>query len=252
MRTLLALALLAGVAVAQEPPKDDPKSVVERAITAHGGAKALDAFATSSVSGKGTMTAYGAEYAFTTDVVVQLPDKVRAKLETTVGQQKLALVQVVNGDTVTQTTNGKPAAVGPDETRELKQVLVMQQIATLTPLLTDKFTLAAGPADADGLVTVVATPKPADGKPGNPVTLMFDPKTNFLVGHSRDAIAPGETSGVKKVREKNTLSEFKRFDGVMVATKVVSTHDGKPFMTLSVTDAKALPAVEPKTFDPAK
>jgi hypothetical protein len=232
MRTLLALALLAGVAVAQEPPKDDPKSVVERAITAHGGAKALDAFATSSVSGKGTMTAYGAEYAFTTDVVVQLPDKVRAKLETTVGQQKLALVQVVNGDTVTQTTNGKPAAVGPDETRELKQVLVMQQIATLTPLLTDKFTLAAGPADADGLVTVVATPKPADGKPGNPVTLMFDP--------------------VKKVREKNTLSEFKRFDGVMVATKVVSTHDGKPFMTLSVTDAKALPAVEPKTFDPAK
>ena len=243
----LALTLLAGVASAQEAP--DAAAVVRKAVTAHGGEAALKAFGTSSTSGKGTMRVNGVEMAFTSEVLFAGPDKFRMTMKTEANGKKLDLVQVMSGDKSSQTINGQPAVTGDAEKAELKQAVVMMDLTTLTPLLTDKYTLKATPGDkADaGLAVVVATPS-AKGADARPVTLAFDAKTGYLVRYAREALAPSEKGPPKKVQEVTTMSEFKKFDGAMIATSAVATHDGKPFMAVTVTAVKALPMIDAKEF----
>ena len=251
MRSLLTLALLTGL-VAAAPAQDAPDAaaVVRKAVAAHGGEAALKAFGTSSSSGKGTMRVNGAELAFTSEVLFAGPDKFRLTMKTEVNGKKLDLVQVMSGDKSAQTVNGQ-AVVGSDaEKAELKQSVVMMDLTTLTPLLTDKYTLKALPGEkvggADASV-VVATPAGKGADP-RPVTLAFDAKSGYLVRYAREALAPAQGGPPKKVQEVTTLGEFKKFDGAMIATSAVATHDGKPFLTVTVTAAKALPAIDAKEF----
>ncbi len=248
--TLAAVALLVAAAPAQNAP--DAAAVVRKAVAAHGGEAALKAFGTSSSSGKGTMTVYGAELTITTEVLFAGPDKFRLGMKTEVNGQKFDMVQVMNGDKFAQTVNGKPAKIGDPEKAELKQAVVMMDLTTLTPLLTDKYTLKALPGEKVGgadVSVVVATPA-GKGTDARPVTLSFDAKSGYLVRYAREALAPAQAQGApaKKVQEVTTLGDFKKFDGAMIATSAVATHDGKPFMTVTVTAAKALPTIDAKEF----
>jgi len=249
MRPLLTLTLVLGLAplaAAQDAP--DAAATVRKAVAAHGGEAALKAFGTSSISGKGTMRVNGLEFAFTSEVLFAAPDKFRSTMKTESNGKKLDLAHVSNGDKSAQSINGQAAVTGDAEKAELKQAVAMTDLTTLTPLLTDKYTLKALPgekADA-GLAVVVATPT-AKGADARPVTMAFDAKTGYLVRYSREALAPSD-KGPKKVQEVTTLSEFKKFDGVMVGTSATVTHDGKPFLSVTVTDAKALPAIDAKEF----
>ncbi len=244
----LALTLLAGVASAQGTP--DPAAVVRKAVAAHGGEAALKAFGTSSSSGSGTMTVFGMKLAVATEVLYDAPDKFRLGMKTEVNGQKFDLVQVMNGDKFAQTVNAKPGKISDAEKAELKQAVVMMDLTTLTPLLTDKYTLKALPSekvgDADASV-VVATPAGKGADP-RPVTLYFDAKSGYLVRYIREALAPAEGGVAKKVKEDTKLADFKKFDGAMIATSAVATHDGKPFMAVTVTAVKALPAIDAKEF----
>ena len=244
----LALMLFTGVVSAQEAP--DAAAVVRKAVTAHGGEAALKAFATSSSSGKGTMRAGGSELAFTSEVLFAGPDKFRMTMKTESNGQKLELVQVMNGDKSAQTVNGKAVAIDSAQQSELRQAVVMMDLTTLTPLLTDKYTLKALPAgkSGDAVTSVVVATAAGKGADPRPVTLHFDDKTGYLVRYTREAVAPKEGGKAQKVQEDTTLSDFKKFDGAMVATTAVATHDGKPFMTVTVTAAKALPAIDAKEF----
>ena len=180
------------------------------------------------------------------EVLFAGPDKFRMTMKTEANGQKLELVQVMNGDKTAQTVNGKALAIDDAQRSELRQAVVMMDLTTLTPLLTDKYTLKALPAGKSGEVvtSVVVATAAGKGADPRPVTLHFDAKTGYLVRYTREALAPK----ARKVQEDTTLSDFKKFDGAMVATTAVATHDGKPFMTVTVTAAKALPAIDAKEF----
>lgn len=251
MRYLLTLALLTGVGLAA-PAQDipDAAAVVRKAIAAHGGADALKAFGTSASTVKGTMTVPGAELTFTSDLLFAAPDKLRLTLRTEVNGLKLEMVQVMNGDAFAQTSNGKADTIDAAQKAEIRQAVVAQDVATLVPLLTDKYALKASADEKIGgdVANVLTATPTAKGTEARPVTLYFDAKTGYLVRYVREALAPAEGGVPKKVKEDTKLADFKKFDGAMIATSAVATHDGKPFMAVTVTAVKALPMIDAKEF----
>ena len=158
MRKLLfaAFVLSTGVAAGQDA---GPKAVVEKAVAAHGGAAALTKYPASTAKFKGQMTVLGTDVDFTGDAANQTPDKFRVAIEADVGGVKQKFVMVVNGDKVRSVQNDAAGPVTPEIKAEAQQLLLVQQISTLAPLLTDKFTLAAAKdekvGDADAAVVVV-------------------------------------------------------------------------------------------------
>ena len=81
----------------------------------------------------------------------------------------------------------------------------------------------------------------------NDTKLSFDKKTGLLTKVERKGLAPsmGEPT---EVTEETVMSDFKKVDGVMQPTKMVVTHDGKKFMTMTVTDTKLMEKADAKAF----
>ncbi len=248
MFALAAAVVAAAGATAQDAKPADAKAVVEKAIKAHGGAAALDKYPASASKFKGQMTFMGLDFDFTGDMTAQMPDKFKMAIEADVGGQKMAFVQVVNGDKVKVLENGAAKPVTDKEKSELKLVMRMQEVTNLTPLLTDKYTLKTDKddkaGDADAAVVLVT------GKDFKEARLFFDKKTGLLVKTVRKSLAPSapDDKEPKEVTEETIMSEYKEFDGVKVPTKAVVTHDGKKFMTMTTTDVKMMAKADPKLF----
>ncbi len=251
MRSLMFALAAATVAVAGAAAQDakpaEAKAVVEKAIKAHGGAAALDKYPASTSKFKGQMALFGLDIDFTGDLTAQLPDKVKMTIDADINGMKMAFVQVVNGDKVKNMVGGQATPVGDKEKAELKMMLKMLEVSNLTPLLTDKYTIKAEKddkvADADAAVVLVT------GKDFKDTRLFFDKKTGLLVKTVRQGLAPeGPTGGTKEVTEETVMSEFKVFDGVKQPTKSVVNHDGKKFMTMTVTEMKMMAKADPKAF----
>ncbi len=238
-----SLALfLAAPAFAQ----DDAAAVVKKAIAAHGGADALNKYQAGSYKVKGDMSVFGMDIDFTGAMTYQVPDKYRMEINAEVMGQKLAVVQVVNGKTVKNTINGMATPLGDAEKAELQQAAMIQEVSQLTPLLDSKKYTIKAEKDADvndkpcSVVLVTA-------KDFKDTRLFFDKKSGLLVKTERKGLAPsmGEP---KEVNEETLLSDYKKVDGVAIPMKLVVNHDGKKFMTMTVSDAKVMEKADPKAF----
>ncbi len=239
-RWLLASAAVA-FALAPAQAQESAEAVVKKGIEAHGGAEVLKKLTAGESAFKGDMTVFGMDLEFTAKLVYQLPDKFRMEIDTEAGGQKLAIVQVVNGTKTKSMLNGMATPLGEAEQKELRQAAMLQEISQLTPLLDKKYTLKLEKAtDEANVVSVTA-------KDLNDTKLFFDKKTGLLTKTERKGLAPsmGEPT---EVTEESVMSDFKKFDGVMLPTKITVNHDGKKFMTMTVTDAKLMEKAEEKAF----
>ena len=237
---LTALALAVAPSAAQAP--DSAEAVVKKAIDAHGGADVLKKFQAGESKFKGEMTVFGMDLEFTAKLVYQLPDKFRMEIDTEAGGQKLAIVQVVNGEKVKSTLNGMPTPVEDAEKKELRQAAMLQEVSQLTPLLEGKkYTLKLEkPTDDANVVLVTA-------KDLNDTRLSFDKKTGLLVKTQRKGLAPGMGES-REVEEETVMSDFKKVDGMVLPMTLVVNHDGKKFMSMTVTEAKLMEKADPKAF----
>ena len=226
----------------------DAKAVIAKAIEAHGGADALSKYNAGNTKVKGVLSLFGQDLEFTGDITYEMPDKYRMALNTEVSGQKISLVQIANGAKQKSTQNGMLLKIGDPEKAELTQAMKMQEIAQLTPLLTAKYTIKADKADkvgdVDAAVVVV------NAKDFKETRLYFDTKTGLLIKSTRQGLHPA-ASGTKEALEETVMSDFKKFDGVMAPTKMVVTHDGSKFMTMTVVENKAMEKADPKLFDVA-
>ena len=208
---LLAATLLAASApadVAQETVIETAMKAVTGEMTREAAKKKLEKFAAGESKMKGKMTIDGAELPFTGTMTYAVPGKVHMKLEVTVGGQPVTLVQIVNGEKVKQTENGKEVGkISDDATKELMQAALLQEISLLYPLLdpANKFTLKDGKAPADMKAVVV------ESKGLKPVTLFFD-KSGFLTKMTRKGVSPGGTP----VDEETTYDDYKDKGGILV------------------------------------
>lgn len=229
-------------ALAPLSAQESAEAVVKKAIEAHGGAETLKKFPAGQATYKGEMSLFGMDLEFTAKLVYQLPDKMRMEIDTEAGGQKLAIVQVVNGDQAVNQVNGANVPLGEAEKKELLQAAIIQDITQLTPLLEgEKYKLSAGQPTEESSVVIVKAEGLTDTK------LHFDKKTGLLTRLERKGLAPSMAEPTE-VNEVTVMSDFKKFDGVMLPTKITVTHDDKKFMTMTVTDAKLLEKADAGKF----
>ena len=241
MRKVLILA--AAVALSTAARADDAAvKVVKAAVEAHGGAKALTAVKAGDMSIKATLDVMGTDVEFAGEAAYSFPDKMSVTLAGEVMGQKIAIVQVVNGDKVKMTVNETAVPVEDKLKDELKQSVAEQQLGLIVPLLDKKYTLTAEADEkvgaAEAAVVRVAAKGLKDAK------LFFDKKTHLLVRIQRQ----GLNSSGAEVDAVSDLSDYKKVDGIQTPMTIKVSHDGKAFMTMKVTEMKYLEKLDAKKF----
>jgi hypothetical protein len=241
MRLILAVLVLAlplGSAAAQERPDE----VVKAAIAAAGGADALSKYPAGRVAGKGTATFAGAEAEFTCEQTYHVPGRFRTVVRFEVKRQKWELVQVVDGASAKQTINARAVPLTEASMRELQLAVILNEVAQLTPLITDKrFTLkhdkqVKGP-ELTGLHVLVK------GYPD--LRLAFDRKTGHLV---RVAYKDTDPETAKEAETEIVFSEFQTASGLTRPSRTVFSRDGKKVLDLAIEKFTPLGKVDPKVF----
>jgi len=242
MRTgigLVAVFLIANPVFGQ----NNPEAVVKKAIEAHGGLPVLKKFPAGTTKFGGKLMNGGAEMAFSGSQVFAIPGKVRMEMTLVVNGQKSSLLQIVNGDKVRQTENGVVSKLDEPVLTELRGLAVSQEMSLLYPLLdTTKYTLIpekdvpVGGQDAAVVITRAKGLKDA--------RLFFDKKTGLLVAMQRKGLSPN----LKEVDEVTTFTDYKTIDGLVVPMKSKVTHNGKPFMEITVSEYKPMETVDEKSF----
>jgi hypothetical protein len=242
------LGLAVAVAAAAPAAAQDAAAVVKRAIDAHGGADALNKTRTARAKGKGTLTLLGQDHEFASASVYALPDKFKLELAAEINKLKLTATQVVNGKQVkVRTTLAGTEQPATDRVKEeALQAVLVQDATTLTPLVEgNKYTLKLEKdEDVEGSPAAVVL---VTGNGLKELRLYFDRKTGRLVKTKRTGLASNAT-GVVEVTEESFLSDFKPVGAAQIPMKVLVKHDGKPFMTVTVTEVTPLDKVDPDEF----
>jgi len=243
---LAAAVLASGVAAADEKAE----AVVKKAIQAHGGADALNKYKASKYAMKGELPVAGTDTEFTGDMAFMAPDKFRMDLTLEVMGMKVAVHQVAHGDKVKRSVKvgDMDVPAGDDAKDEIKFAVAGRQAQTLTPLLdAEKFSVKAGEdEDVNGkkAAVVVATPKGFDKE----MKLYFDKESGLLVKTAHKGKGPGEGGAQVDVYQESYFSDFQKVNGIQVPSKVVVNHDGKKFMTATLSDYQVLEKLDDKEF----
>ncbi len=239
----VAVVALASVPAAAQ---DTAEAIVKKAIEAHGGADALNKYKAGSSKMKGEMNVFGMDLTFTGEMTYLLPDKYKMTIDADVAGQKLAIVQVANGKKYKQTINGMVIPLKDKERDELLQSAMLQEVSQLTPLLDPKrYTIKAEKdAEVDGKAAAVVLVTAKDFKD---TKLFFDKKSGLLVKMERKGLAPS-MGDPEEVNEETFLSDYHKVEGVQQPTKTTVHHNGKKFMTMTMSESKLMEKVDEKLF----
>jgi hypothetical protein len=242
----IALAVTAsGIAAAD----DKAAAIVKKGIEAHGGAEALNKYTAARYTMKGEVDVMGTATEFTGGMA-QATDKFRMDLAFEIMGMKVTFRQVINGEKFRRTVKvgDMDVPAGDVEKDEIKMALIGHQVERLTPLLDPKqFTLrAADEEDVNGkkAAVVVVTPKAIDKE----LKLYFDKESGLLVKSGHPGKGPGGGGARMDVYQENYMSEFKKVNGVQVATRVLQHHDGKKFLTADMSDYELLEKLDDSEF----
>jgi hypothetical protein len=242
-------ALMVGLLLASMPrgraDDNDVRALIEKAVVAHGGEANLAKLQMVRVKSKGTLKITGMTIAFTSDLLYQLPGKSKNKLTLKLPDEKLAVVQVLNGNKAWETVAGETKNIEGDELQALREDCYSNNVESLVPLLKEKaFTLSMiDGANVNG--------KPAAGvkvqaKDHKDIDLYFDKETDLLVRVVRKAY---DAESMKERTFETVYSNFKDFNGVKQPAKARLSKDGMKFADVEVTDLKVLDKVDPNEFN---
>ncbi len=250
MRTPAKLARMAGLilllASAPVSGQDTPRSIVERAIAAHGGAERLSRLRAEKVNiqGKIFIPIKDGLVPFSADSTLQLPGRFKHVARVTESVDKAhTLVQIVDGDKVLVTVDGQPQTLAPAALAELRTTLDVQRAARLVPLLNDPaYHLTALPAEKVNNRSAVGVKVSMKGH--KDLRLYFDSETGLLIKteHIR------EDGGNKEVLQEEFYGDFKDFGGFRRWTRIVAFRDGKKLMEAELLEVKYFDKIDDAEF----
>ena len=242
MRKTLSILVVCGLlislgGIAWSGGEDDARGVVNKAVKAMGGEKALAKHKAATWTEKGTYYGMGKGLPFTGKYAMSLPDKFKMEIEG-------AFTLVISGE------KGWISAMGDTKEMDKDQLAAQMNdhragyIATLLPLKDKAFTLTMiGEAKVEE--------KPAVGikvtrKSYPEVKLYFDKHSNLLVKSEFPSKAPEEK--FKDVTMTMYYSKYQEIDGAQVPTHLVMKRDGKLFVEADVSDLKAVGKLDDSVF----
>ncbi len=233
-----------GVAAAPVTAADESTVLIEKAIKASGGRKALEKYKAAISKASGTINLMGMSIKYSGTFYVLPPNKFHVVMEITVMGQNITITQVVNGDKAWIKINN----LATMEMTKIQLEIVRQQMAvdyasSLLPLLDKKkYTLSnvgeitVGESKAMG-INVTA-------KGGLDVNLYFDKKTHMLV---KQQFQTKDETG-KEVNQEAYFSSYKKFKGLAYPTKVRVDRDGKKFLTSEISEIQLKETIPDSIF----
>jgi hypothetical protein len=248
MRTPLLVLLTVGLLLGwcgTARPQDDLKGIIQKGITAHGGAEKMAKAKAGRSKTKGTLELFNTSLPFTQDMTYQLPNQFREELELEAAGQKIKVATVFNGTKGWIEVNDKVQELDDKMQSELKEAGHLMRVARLTMLLEDKGCKLAplGEAKVNGKAAVGIR---VECKGFRDVSLYFDKDGGLLLKTERRGLDP--MSG-QEFTEERIVTEYHKVEGLQSPKKMLVNRDGKKFMEAEVVEVKLFDAVDPKTFD---
>lgn len=243
MRRLMLTALATGLVLALVPgarADDEIKSIVEKAIKAHGGDK-LDKLKAFKLKNKGKIE-IGGGATFTQEIQIQLPGKFKESMDLSIMGQNITIQTVFDGK------QGWVSAAG--QTMDAKDVLLteLQEAGHMINLGLTKI-LKEKTVELSLLGEVKVNDRPALGikvasKGHRDVNMYFDKENGLVAKIERRTV---DMTG-KEVNEERIITEYQDVDGLKMAKKVSVLHDGKMFVEAEVEEVKLVDNIDDSEF----
>jgi hypothetical protein len=243
---LLSAAALLGLASRGAAADDDAKAIIVKAIKAHGGEEALAKLQAGQARNKGKIDIPGVgEVEISQEVSYMLPDKFKESVEMQIAGQKITVVTLASGDTISIEANGMAVPISDAIKAALKDAAGLMKVGRLVPLVREKgYELSLiGEAKVEGKDTVGVRVSKKDAKD---VNLYFDKQT-FLLAKLEHRTSDAMTGN--ELTEERIIEEYqKTADGIPVPKKVLVKRDGKKFMEAEVQEVKLLEKLDDNEF----
>jgi hypothetical protein len=239
-------AALVLVATARVQAADDPKDIIIRAIKAHGGEEFLTKYKAASTRSQGKLNVSGiGETDFTQESTYMIPDKFKESVELSVAGQKIRLLTIVVGDTITIEVNGMDVPVPDAAKTALKGVGALLKVSRLVPLVKEKgYELNLIGEDTVEGRKVVGVRISKKGQ--NDVSMYFDQQTGLLAKLEFRGADP--STGMELNEERIVLEYAKNKDGIPVPRKVLIKHDGKKYLEAEVLETNYYEKLDDSEF----
>jgi acetyl esterase/lipase len=211
---------------------DDARTILAKAIKAHGGEAKLAKLKTMSSKAKGTVY-INFPVPFSVESVWQWPDRLKNVAVSNLAKSS-PLAEVIVGDDSWSIRDGKPGPLSAVKRDELRTQAHIHRLLLFTPLLQDDtYKLSA-------LDEIRIDDRPAVGVgvscPGErDVKLYFDAETGKLAKIERRVY---DDAGKKESVQEEFYSDYRDIDGVPTATKQVWRRDGKKTLVMTLTEAR--------------
>ncbi len=244
MRCSMSIVLVLACSLACRARADDNvKSVIEKAVKAHGGEANLSKVKVIDQTGKGVVSFQGMDVEFSARIVTQLPDKSREEVTFEGNGQKIPTVRVFNGKEGWESGMGETRELDDVELAEMKSNMFENYVETILPLLNDKnltLTLIGDQKVEDKPVIGVKV----SAKDQKEIKLFFDKDSGLLVKSERQSLNPDKM----ETTSESFFSEFKEINGVRQPMKQVTKHDGVKFLEFQTSECKLADKTDDSSF----
>jgi outer membrane lipoprotein-sorting protein len=221
----LALLLVAPTAVRADDPAEARK-IIDKAIKAVGGEEKLAKFKAQRSRIKGKFSAMGADIDYTGEIAVQLPDRMRISLEMDVMGQKIAFLQIFNGNKVYVKVADMEQEGDKDAVEEARQEMHANRVENLVALKDKAYQLSVvGDAKVGDRAAVGVRVSRKDFRD---VNLYFDKENGLPLKSER--IIKDPMAGGKEMTQVSIYSDYKDVNGLKVPMKIAITRDGAKFL----------------------
>jgi hypothetical protein len=248
MRRFIGLMVVAGLVTgfgnrAGAQGAKDADAILDKAINALGGEKALSAMKAATWKGKGKITFGGSDNDFSIQGTAQGLEQFRSEFEGEFDGNKIKGLTVLNGDRAWRVFADMSMELDKDGVANEKRIVYLQLIPTkILPLKGKAFKVEIAPEEnVAGKPAACLKVTPPDGKL---FKLYFDKETGLPVKQ----VAAVAGFGGDEFTQETTLSNYKDIKGLKKAMKIENKRDGEKFMVVEFTEFQALDKVDPKLF----
>jgi hypothetical protein len=221
----------------------DANAIIAKAIQALGGEEKLSKGKAVEVKAKGKLNFGGNEGDFTTKSTTMGLDHFRQDFEGDFGGNQVKGITVLAGDKGWRKFGDNTGKLEDDALANQRRTVYLQVVpATMLPLKGKGFKIESSKEEKVGDKPAVALK--IVGPDNKDFELFLDKESGLPV----KLVATVVGFQGDEFTQETTYENYKDFDGVKRATKIVNKNNGAKFIDLEITGVKVLDKVDPKTF----
>jgi hypothetical protein len=246
MRTLCAVAVcvfLLGPRSGSAEQQEEARTIVDKAIQAHGGAEKLAKMKAQGWKAKGKMTLGDQTMMYDCDYIFASPDKFRFDLQMEAGGKKILLTAATDGKAAWEQMVPMLRDMAKEKQEEFHHNVYVMYLLQLTPLKDKAFTLTSLGESKLGEQTLVGVKVTRPGR--RDVSLYFDKKTGLLAKTSTRMF---DEFSKKDVTQETFPTGYRDKDGRKVFDKLTIQRDGKELIVEEYSGQRILDKVDAKLF----